>query len=107
MKFDAALAPFLGLVNLATVFAHGDPQPAAAIARREALVAEAAKTYSSCAKKIKSRDVIERRDANTQSFVNTYLESRGLEPNFDKRVESDGTCVLAPEEIEGPYCKIQ
>lgn len=104
MKFDAIVVP-LFLANLATVLAHGSPQPAAAIARRHALAAESAKTYSSCASRVQTRDVTARRDAKTQSFVNNYLSGRGLEPNFDKRVESATTCVLVPEEVEGPYCK--
>ncbi|KAH6663164.1 Intradiol ring-cleavage dioxygenase, partial [Halenospora varia] len=73
------------------------------IARRHALAAESAKTYSSCASRVQTRDVTARRDAKTQSFVNNYLSGRGLEPNFDKRVESATTCVLVPEEVEGPY----
>ncbi|KAF4624434.1 hypothetical protein G7Y89_g13738 [Cudoniella acicularis] len=104
MKFERVIAPVFGLANLATILAHGPPQPAAALVRREALVVEAAKAYSSCAKKLKSREANDRRDAKTQSFVNSYLESRGLEPSFDKRIDSaNATCVLAPEEVEGPY----
>ncbi|RDL33334.1 uncharacterized protein BP5553_08773 [Venustampulla echinocandica] len=101
MKFNAVLLTALGVAT--SVFAHGPPQSAEAIARREALVARTTEAYSKCAAKLKSRAEIDRRDKNTESFVNKYLESRGLEANFDKRVDSAAACVLAPEQEEGPF----
>jgi hypothetical protein len=96
---------FLSSAGPATVLAHGSPQSATAISRRHALAAKTAEAYSTCAGKVQTRDIASRRGAKTLSFVNAYLAGRGLEPNFDNRVDSAATCVLVPEEIEGPYCK--
>jgi hypothetical protein len=103
---NAFLASAFALAQVSHVFAHGDPETAAAIERRDTLVTETSNILArSCASKIKSRDEIARRNVRKEDFVNRYLMSRGLKPNFETKRESAATCVLAPEQELGPYCK--
>ncbi|KAG9230738.1 Intradiol ring-cleavage dioxygenase [Amylocarpus encephaloides] len=93
----------LGVATLVTVLAHGPAQSAEELQRRDGLIARNTKLFSRCAAKLDSRANFDARISKTHSFVNGYLQSRGLEPTFDHRAESVASCILAPEQEEGPF----
>lgn len=106
MKFSAVCLGSI-LAFTTSVLGHGDPDTAEAIQRRSTAIAEnAALLTRSCAAKRKKRSEIEARHVKRDAFVNSYLESRGMEPNFQTQRDSLATCILAPELTQGPYCKL-
>lgn len=90
-------------VHLAGVLAHGAPKHPAILARRDLLQARSAKLFSRCAAKLQTRAAINKREERTQSFVNSYLASRGIAPEYTASPNANATCVLAPEQEEGPF----
>jgi len=104
MQLSALLVA--GLCAVPSVLGHGEPNTAEAIAHRDAHIKRSVQSLGSCANKLVGRGVSVERQTRTSAFVNRYLARRGLEGDFaaaPSLAKKQATCVLAPEQEEGPY----
>lgn len=106
MKFFTLVQCILSLATLPAVLSHGDPDTPSAIARRDAFIASRSSILQrSCASRLQTRASIDNRAANRDLFINKYLSSRGLAPDYQSQSkrQTNTSCILAPEQEEGPY----